>query len=464
MHRGEKIYAGPRLKRERKALGLTQAQLADALGLSPSYLNLMERNQRPITARVLLALATTFDMDVRSFGAEHDRQMLADLKEAIADPALEGVELDMRDMQDLADVHPRGAEALARLFRAYRETQDAAADLATRAVEGATPGAGLSPVEEVRDALDDANNHFPALEDAAEHLRANFPEGESAAARLRAYLKANHGAVVRVYDEEVMGGALRRFDFHARKLLLSDMLEPAGRAFQTAAALVSLEMGALLDEEARKAPGLSESARTVFRSALVSYAAAALLMPYDAFHKAAERARYDIEALARKFESSFEQVCHRLTTLNRPGASGVPFFMLRVDQAGNVTKRFGGGILAFARSGGGCARWRVYDAFRAPEQVHVQGFELPDGQRYVSVTKAVTHPLADGGAVLHAITVGCAADQAGRLIYSASEPFTPTGLSCRLCERDNCAQRAFPPLQRAIKVDPHARGAAPFAF
>jgi transcriptional regulator with XRE-family HTH domain len=245
MDRGEKIYAGPRLKRERKALGLTQAQLADALGLSPSYLNLMERNQRPITARVLLALATTFDMDVRSFGAEHDRQMLADLKEAIADPALEGVELDMRDMQDLADVHPRGAEALARLFSAYRETQDAATDLATRAVEGATPGAGLSPVEEVRDALDDANNHFPALEDAAEHLRANFPEGESAAARLRAYLKANHGAVVRVYDEEVMGGALRRFDFHARKLLLSDMLEPAGRAFQTAAALVSLEMGEL---------------------------------------------------------------------------------------------------------------------------------------------------------------------------------------------------------------------------
>jgi predicted transcriptional regulator/transcriptional regulator with XRE-family HTH domain len=464
MDRGEKIYAGPRLKRERKALGLTQAQLADALGLSPSYLNLMERNQRPITARVLLALATTFDMDVRSFGAEHDRQMLADLKEAIGDPALEGVELDMRDMQDLADVHPRGAEALARVFRAYKETQNAATDLAARAVEGVTPGAGLSPLEEVRDALDEASNHFPALEEAAERLRAGLPDAETFPAQLRAQLKANHGAVVRIYDDEVMGGALRRFDFHARKLLLSDMLEPAGRTFHTAAALVSLELGALLDEEARKAPGLSESARTVFRSSLVNYAAAALLMPYAAFHQAAERGRYDIDALARKFDSSFEQVCHRLTTLHRPGASGVAFFMLRVDQAGNVTKRFGGGVLAFARSGGGCARWRVYDAFRAPEKVHVQGFELPDGQRYISMTKAVTHPQADGPAVMNAVTVGCAADQVDRLIYRAGDTFTPTGLSCRLCERENCAERAFPPLQRQIKADPHIRGATPFAF
>ncbi len=464
MDRGEKIFAGPRLKRERKALGLTQAQLADALGLSPSYLNLMERNQRPITARVLLSLASTFDLDVRSFGAEHDAQMLADLKEAISDPALEGLELDLRDMQDLADVHPRGAEALSRLFRAYRETQNAATDLAARAVEGVSPGAGLSPLEEVRDALDDVKNHFPALEDAADSLRARFGEGDNIDAQLRAHLKQHHGAVVRLYDDEVMGGALRRFDFHARKLLLSEMLEPAGRTFQTAAALVSLELGAIFDEEAAKPQGLSASARAMFRASLLNYAAAALLLPYEDFHKAAEDTGYDIDALARKFSSSFEQVCHRLTTLNRPGQSGIPFFMLRVDQAGNVTKRFGGGVLAFARSGGGCGRWRIFDAFRAPEQIHVQGFELADGQRFVSITKAVTHALAEGGAVVHAVTVGCAADHAERLSYDLAQPFTPTGLSCRLCERDGCAQRAFPPLQRQIKVDPNTRGAAPFAF
>ena len=270
MERADKIFAGPRLRRERKALGMTQAQLAGALGLSPSYLNLMERNQRPVTARVLLALANTFDIDVRSFGAEHDRQLLADLKEAIADPALQGVDLDMRDIHDLADVHPRGAEALARIFRAYRDTQSAAADLAARAERGDAPGAGLSPLEEVRDALDAAQNHFPRLEAAAEALGEALPDGENMHVRLREHLKRNHGVVVRIYDDAVMGGALRRFDFHARKLLLSDLLEPDGRMFHTAVALVTLELKELVDEQAAAASGLSESARSVLRASLAA--------------------------------------------------------------------------------------------------------------------------------------------------------------------------------------------------
>ena len=464
MERADKIFAGPRLRRERKGLGMTQAQLAGALGLSPSYLNLMERNQRPVTARVLLALANTFDIDVRSFGAEHDRQLLADLKEAIADPALQGVDLDMRDIHDLADVHPRGAEALARIFRAYRDTQSAAADLAARAERGDAPGAGLSPLEEVRDALDAAQNHFPRLEAAAEALGEALPDGENMHVRLREHLKRNHGVVVRIYDDAVMGGALRRFDFHARKLLLSDLLEPDGRMFHTAVALVTLELKELVDEQAAAASGLSESARSVLRASLASYAAAALLMPYEAFFKAAETLKYDIEALARRFSASFEQVCHRLTTLHRPTASGVPFFMLRMDQAGNITKRFGGGVLAFARSGGGCVRWRLYEAFRAPERVHVQGFELPEGARYVSITKAVARQLPSGGAAVHAVTLGCAAENVDRLTYTLGGAFTPAGLSCRLCERGDCAERAFPPLQRDLKIDPHARGPAPFAF
>ena len=187
-------------------------------------------------------------------------------------------------------------------------------------------------------------------------------------------------------------------------------------------------------------------------------------MPYEAFFKAAETLKYDIEALARRFSASFEQVCHRLTTLHRPTASGVPFFMLRMDQAGNITKRFGGGVLAFARSGGGCVRWRLYEAFRAPERVHVQGFELPEGARYVSITKAVARQLPSGGAAVHAVTLGCAAENVDRLTYTLGGAFTPAGLSCRLCERGDCAERAFPPLQRDLKIDPHARGPAPFAF
>ena len=202
----------------------------------------------------------------------------------------------------------------------------------------------------------------------------------------------------------------------------------------------------------------------MLRSTLASYAAAALMMPYQPFFEAAERSKYDIDALRRKFEVSFEQVCHRLTTLHRPGARGVPFFMIRTDQAGNVTKRFGGGVLAFARSGGGCARWRLYDVFRAPETLHVQGLELTDGSRFISISRAVTRPLADGSAALNAVAVGCEVSAQERIVYDPGERFTPIGLSCRLCDRNDCPVRAFPPMQRSLRVDPHLRGAAPFSF
>lgn len=460
----EKLFAGARLRRLRRDRAMTQGQFAEVLGVSPSYLNLIERNQRPVTARVLLALAEAFDVDVRAFAAESDRQLVADLKEAAADPVLKGADLDGRDVQDLADAHPRAAEAFARVYQAYRDTSAAASDLALRASEDGSAGGALSPLEEVRDALDSVQNHFPSLETAAERLNAALPDAETLERALSLHLRQSHGAAVRIYDDEVMVGTLRRFDFHARKLMLSDLLEPAQRAFHLAAAIVNLDLGGALDAEAERATGLSDDARALYRASLANYCAASILMPYDDFFEAAEKSRYDIDALRRRFNVSFEQVCHRLTTLNRAGARGVPFFMIRVDQAGNVSKRFGGGVLAFARSGGGCARWRLFDAFRAPERIHTQGLELIDGSRFLSVARAVVRPLADGGAAMQAVAVGCEAKEIDRLIYSVPDTFTPVGLSCRLCERPDCAERAFPPLQRSLKLNAHQRGAAPFTF
>jgi len=459
----EKLFAGARLRRLRKELGQTQAQFAESLGVSPSYLNLLERNQRPVTARVLLSLADTFDVDVRAFAAESDRQLIADLKEAAADPVLKGADLDGRDVQELADAHPRAAEALARLHQAYRESNAAAADLALRA-SGEGGAALLSPLEEVRDALDSVSNYFPAIEDAADRFRAGLNDPADLGAALAAHLKSAHGAAVRIYDDAVMGGALRRFDFHARKLLLSDLLEPSGRVFHLAVTLANLELGEVLDQEAHRVGGLSDDARALLRSSLANYAAAALMMPYQAFYETAERQRYDLDVLKRKFQVSFEQVCHRLTTLHRPGARGVPFFMIRTDQAGNVTKRFGGGVIAFARSGGGCTRWRLYDVFRTPERLHVEGLELTDGSRFIAMARAVSRPMADGSAALSAVAVGCEVSALDRIVYSAEDRFTPIGLSCRLCDRNDCPVRAFPPMQRSLRVEPHLRGAAPFSF
>lgn len=463
----EKLFAGARLRRLRRELGLSQADFAGTLGISASYLTLLERNQRPVTARVLLALADTHDVDVRTFAAESDRQTVSDLTEALGDTVLKGTELDTRDIRELADAHPRAAEAMAKLFHAYREAQGNAAELASRLADGSAAASGsLLPLETVRDALDSAQNHFPQLEDAADALREAARLDELGRVQgMHDYLRRQHGAAVRVYDNSVMGGTLRRFDFHARKLLLSELLSPAGRDFQTALTLVLLDCAEILDAVTARAALPDPVAARLLRANLAGYTAAALLMPYEAFHQAGEASGYDGQALSHRFAVSYEQAAHRLTTLNRPTRRGIPFFLMRIDQAGNVTKRFGGGVIPFARSGGGCPRWPIHDAFRVPERTHTHFVELTDGSQYVSMTRAVARPLPDGGAALQAIVLGCEAKHATRLTRAfVAETPLGIGLTCRLCERADCAQRAFPPLQRNLKIEPHSRPVAPFAF
>mgnify|MGYP000079264474 CR=1 FL=1 len=466
----EKIFAGARLRRLRRERGLTQAEAAEALGLSASYLNLLERNQRPVTARVLLALADAFDVDVRSFATESDRQLVADLQEAAADPVLASLELDRMELSEFADSQPRAAEALARLFQAYRETTAATADLATRmSGPGAMTGGPGAVLESVRDALDARQNHIPELEEAAETFAARAGlRSRNRDRTLSDYLQEQHGFTVRVLDEEIMAGARRRLDFHGRRLLLSESLAPASRAFHMAVVLATLELGPLLDRLAAE-PGLATpEAERLYRTGLANYFAGAVHMPYAAFLKYAEETRYDIPRLQRRFEVSFEQACHRLTTLQRPGARGLPFFMIRVDAAGNVSKRFGGGIMPFARSGGGCPKWALYDALRTPERILAQTIELPDGTTMLSMARGQISPAPAGQPpVIHAIALGCDWAHAAKIVHAdaiAQAAPAQVGLACRLCDREECAQRAFPPLNRKLVMDAHMLRASPYAF
>tara|TARA_R110002072_G_scaffold100638_2_gene221711 strand:+ start:128 stop:1555 length:1428 start_codon:yes stop_codon:yes gene_type:complete len=464
----EKIFAGARLRRLRREQGLTQAEAAEALGVSPSYLNLLERNQRPITARVLLALADTFDIDVRGFAEGSDRQLVADLEEAATEPVLAALALDRIELTELAESQPRAAEALTRLHQAYRESTGAAAEMMSRISGGIHAGVGAAP-DAVRDAIDAQRNHFPELEQAAETLARSLKlSTRHREQTLEAHLQEAHGVVVRVFEDEVMGGARRRLDFHARRLMLSDTLPLEARPFHMAVAIALLEQGELIDELADRPAFAGKDARTLYRISLANYFAGALLMPYAAFLKAAEATRYDIERLCHRFEASFETVCHRLTTLQRQGARGIAFFMVRVDLAGNVSKRHGGGVLPFARSGGGCPKWALYEAFRSPERLLAQRFELPDGSPYLSIVKAVTKPGLPGEPpVRYAVAVGCEWDNADRIVYGdalrEAEP-AKIGLACRICERAACAHRAFPPMNRPLQPDPWRRGVSPYAF
>jgi XRE family transcriptional regulator, fatty acid utilization regulator len=459
-----RVYVGPSLRRLRRDLGLTQADMASDLEVSASYIALLERNHRPLSAELLLRLARTYKIDMAALAGDGSGEEAVRLQAALKDPMFADIELPAMEITDLANNFPGVAEAILRLHTAYREEQLALADQGA-AQTGEAPGDGSDPVAESRRFLEARRNSFPGLDDAAERLAQALAGHDG----LAAYFRTRHGLRVRRLPPEVMVGSTRRLDRHRREVLLSDELDAASQAFQLALQLAYLELADDIDGVVRDGVFASESGARLTRRALASYAAAAILMPYGAFARAVETRRYDIEALSRQFGASFEQVAHRLTTLQKPGQARVPFFFLRVDEAGNVSKRLDGAGFPFARHGGGCPLWNVHQAFRTPRRIVTQWLELPDGQRFFSIARTVT---AGGGGygklrVERAIALGCAAEHAGRLIYAQGQDeaaATPIGVTCRICHRTECTARSAPPIGRQILADDLRRTSAPFGF
>ena len=456
------LYLGPRIKRLRRELGLTQQVMADDLGISASYIALLERNQRPLTADLLLRLARTYKLDVRDLAAEDGQDYAARIADVLRDPIFADIDLPPLEVADLATSFPGVSEALLRLHGAYTREQQA---LAEQRVSGG-PAEQSDPVAEVRRFFTAARNHFPALDAHAEELAAEIEGAGGTAEWLR-----QKGVRVRFLPPDVLMDAVRRYDRHNEQLLIADTLDAPGRAYQLA---LHVAYTALRGEIARIVRGesfASETAANLVRRSLGGYGAAALLMPYDRFARAVEQRRYDVEALSRAFGTSFEQVAHRLTTLSRPGAERVPFFFIRVDEAGNVSKRLDGAGFPFAAHGGGCPLWSVHQVFRSPGEVVTQWLELPDGQRFFSIARTV---VAGGGGfgqprAPRAVALACAAEHAPRLVYAkgldpSAVAATPIGVTCRLCHREACTARAVPPIGREILPDDTRRGAQPFAF
>src|SRR5437879_4027738 len=464
-----RLYIGPRLRRLRRDLGLTQADMAADLEVSASYIALLERNNRPLTADLLVRLAQTYNVDMAALAGNAGADEAARLQAVLKDPLFADIDRAALEVPDVVNNHPGITEALLRLYTTYQEEQLALADRGAETREADGQGAeATDPVAESRRFLAARRNSFPSLDDAAERLaQAVSSEGGAAA-----YLKARHDLRVRRLPSSVMVGSTRRLDRHRREVLLDDALDAASQAFQLALQLAYLEMGAEIDAVLEAGSFASENGERLTRRALASYAAAAVMMPYSAFARAVEARRYDVEALARQFGASFEQTAHRLTTLQKPGQERVPFFFIRVDPAGTVSKRLDGAGFRFARHGGGCPLWSVHHVFRTPREVVTQWLELPDGQRFFSIARTVT---AGGGAfgaprVERAIALGCAAEHAGRLVYTQDQPgpgaeaATPIGVTCRLCQRTECAARSEPPIGRQILPDDIRRTSLPFGF
>lgn len=463
-----RLFVGPSLRRIRRDLGLTQADMAADLEVSASYIALLERNHRPLTADVLLRLAQTYKIDMAALARTDGSEITARLHAVLKDPMFADIDLPPLENADLAANFPGVTEALLRLYTSYQEEHLALADREVEALDGSEAGDSMpDPVAESRRFLAARRNSFPTLDDAAERLAQNIAANEG----LEKYLLARHGLTVRRLPTDVMVGSVRRLDLHRKQLLLDDALDAASRQFQIAQQIAHLEMADTIDAVCAGGVFATESGERLTRRALASYAAAAIVMPYAAFARAAETRRYDIEALARQFGTSFEQTAHRLTTLQKPGQERVPFFFIRVDPAGNVSKRLDGAGFPFARHGGGCPLWSVHHAFRSPREIVTQWLELPDGQRFFSIARTVTAGGGGFGAprVERSIALVCAAEHAGKLIYARpagaeAEGATPIGVTCRLCHRMECTARSAPPIGRQILPDDIRKTSAPFGF
>ena len=469
---GKKLFVGPRFRRIRQQLGLSQTQIAEGLGISPSYINLIERNQRPVTAQLLLRLAETYDLDLRDLATADEDRFFAELNEIFSDPLFRQIDLPKQELRDLVELCPGVTHSLQRLYAAYTEArrgETLAAQMADRD-EGTRFEA--NPIERVRDLIEANRNYFPELEQAAENLRdeLNVPSQDLFAA-LSQRLREKHSIVTRIMPVDVMRETLRRFDRHRRQLLISELVDAPGRAFQLAFQTGLAECATTFETIVSRTGTLDDTPRRLYRITLANYFAAAVMMPYAAFHGAAESLSYDIHVLGQRFNCGFEQVSHRLTTLQRPNARGVPFFMLRVDNAGNVSKRFSSGTFPFSKFGGTCPLWNVHSTFDTPDRLLQQVIELPDGSRYFSVAQMVRRPVAPHPQPQprFAIGLGCEIRHAARLVYAAGFDLdkaegTPIGVNCRLCERENCSQRAEPPITRTLILDENTRRVSSFAF
>lgn len=522
-----RILIGLKIRDRRKALGITQARLSENLGISASYLNLIESNKRNIGGGLLKRIATALDMTIDRFDGAIERRLVSDVHELTADPLLAALQLDPSSSADFVGHYPLWAQALVTLQRAYLDSSETVTALSDRlnqdpflgdavhsmlgnvaAIRSAaeilehaeeldptqekrfraiitaesdrlstvaqalaaffdkahTSTRSITPIEEVDDFLFERGNYFPALEQAASDLRAHteIEEGRIESALID-YLERIHRVAVMTRSQLPSHGPEDRhrpflFDQINRTLTILDTATRQTRVFQLARITAELSCAGAIDLELRDAPQLATlAAQRRARHALSSYLASATLLPYDAFRSAAVEARYDIEYLCQKFDASYEQICHRLMTLRKPGAEGIRFGFMRADPAGYVTKRFPLPHLPLPRYGNACPLWAIYKAFQTPGAIVRQLAEFPTGERYLFLAHTVEKQPAVFSAPRHLMSIMLVCDviHADQTVYgggidlSPNTPATLVGQTCRLCVRRSCAYREEDPIINA---------------
>jgi len=398
---------GPKVRALRRRHGLRQVDLAQKLGISASYLNLIEHDQRALTAPLLLRLAELYPLDLKSFAPDDHARLISDLHEVFGDALFEAHDLTTTDLRETAS-NESVSRAIVKLYRAYRDALEGMHSVASKVSEGGEL-TGIDPArlpsEEVSDVLQENQNYFPDIEEAAERIgrEARLERPDVYPGLVRDLER--EGISVAVVPQSGPRRTMRAYDPQRRRIELSELLSPHARAFQLAHQIGLLRLSDEFERIVRRSRLTTPDSVTLCRVALASYFAGALLMPYEPFLEAARALRYDVELLERRFGVSFEQVCHRLTTMRRPGNLGVPFHFIRVDIAGNISKRFSASGIQFARFSGLCPRWNVHSAFMTPGMVRIQLSRMPDGATYLCVARTVRQSMGGFGAALPLLAI-----------------------------------------------------------
>ena len=467
---------GSKIRKERRAKGLSQSDLSKKLEISPSYLNLIESGRRSITVPILIKIGNELGISLRDLTQESNKRILSDIMEVLSNELFEDLDITNHETNEFISNNPNIAKAMLTLNDSYKSLRD---DMQNR-LEAMDVESSIKerksthlPVEIVSDFLQENKNYFDSIERKAESIRNKiyFEEGHRTIGHsLIQYLLKEHNTKIKVVSSEDDEKSIKKFDKNNNILFLSTMLTYSSRNFHLAYQIAYFDGHETIDKIIKENKIYSEEVISLLKISLLNYFAAAILMPYDEFLQSANKYKYDVEILMHHFATSFEQVTHRLTNLQRPGNEGVPFHFLKTDIAGNVSKRFSLSGIHIPRHGGSCPRWNVYIAFLNPGRILPQISKMPDGKTYFCIARAFEKGIEKHGMPKSFVSIGlgCDLQYAKELTYSEGMDLqnkrleTPIGVSCRICPRIDCQQRAFPPIDKDLKLDITYRGTSPY--
>ena len=462
------LKIGPKIKAFRRQLGLQANKLSEQLGISPSYLNLIESGKRKIDGDLLLKVCEELKIELTDLTNKSDLNLANNLSELLGDELFEDLDILGPEVQDLVNTNPKIARALIKLGDNYKqkgqEIVSKVENISGKIIDGRKTS---FPGEVVSDFLQENKNYFSKLEKFADDIFNRIQINNRATyMALCDFLKTEYGVKVKDVLPEDGKPFSKIYHKSQKELHLSDYVALETKKLYAAAQIAQEGAMVVIENYLSEFKFPSEESKKLTKVALLNYCGAAILMPYKLFHQECMKQKYDLELLQNTFACTFEQIAHRVTCLQDPKLPGIPFHFLRVDVAGNISKRFSLSGIEIPRYGGACPRWNVYSAFSRPGVIQAAVSKMSNGEKYVCIARTVEKGVGRYGKKksILSIGLGCQAKYAKDFVYTENLDLNdkkteiPIGVSCRTCDRLDCSQRAFPPLHKKFDVDINNRG------